>query len=368
MVLLRGKTARKPSEVWTGSTNLTDGGIYGQANVGHRVRDERDRRAVPRLLEAPRQRPRRAAPTPTKDPLNIAFLAGGRQRSRPRPPSSAKIPAGITPLFSPRSNIDADRPLRRSCSPRRSRCRAARSPSASPCRSAPRSSANTRTGRSASSCSRRRTSPKPTKAHPGRSSCSTRRTTPTRLRAQSCTPPLGRWVAETNNKKIGLNQHVTYIHLKFILHDPLGPDPIVVTGSANFSEASTIENDENMILIRGDRRVADIYFTEFNRLWGHYYYRSVVEATTAHPAKPGTPRTAQLPGPLRNHRMAEGLRARRPPIEARRPVRANDDLDRQRGDGARRARTADLLGAIQDPRFSERPVISIDWPDVQGFC
>ena len=29
-----------------------------------------------------------------------------------------------------------------------------------------------------------------------------------------------------------------------------------------------------MLLIRGDRRVADIYFTEFNRLWGHYYYRS----------------------------------------------------------------------------------------------
>src|SRR5262249_25636165 len=29
---------RKPTEVWTGSTNLTDGGIHGQANVGHWVR------------------------------------------------------------------------------------------------------------------------------------------------------------------------------------------------------------------------------------------------------------------------------------------------------------------------------------------
>jgi hypothetical protein len=47
-----------------------------------------------------------------------------------------------------------------------------------------------------------------------------------------------------------------------------------------------------MILIRGDRRVADIYFTEFNRLWGHYYYRSVVEAT-AHPPKPGAPQPPQ---------------------------------------------------------------------------
>jgi len=61
--------------------------------------------------------------------------------------------------------------------------------------------------------------------------------------------------------------------------DPLGKEPIVVTGSANFSVASTNDNDENMVLIRGSRRVADIYFTEFNRLFYHYYFRSVQEAT-----------------------------------------------------------------------------------------
>jgi hypothetical protein len=33
-----------------------------------------------------------------------------------------------------------------------------------------------------------------------------------------------------------------------------------------------------MLAIRGDRRVADIYFTEFNRLFNHYYFRSVVES------------------------------------------------------------------------------------------
>ena len=60
--------------------------------------------------------------------------------------------------------------------------------------------------------------------------------------------------------------------------DPLGADPIVVTGSANFSKASTNDNDENMLIIRADQRVADIYFTEFNRLFNHYYFRSVIEA------------------------------------------------------------------------------------------
>ena len=91
--------------------------------------------------------------------------------------------------------------------------------------------------------------------------------------------PLAQWVHETNTREIGLNQHVAYIHCKYLLHDPLGADPIVVTGSANFSDASTTENDENMVVIRGDRRVADIYFTEFNRLWNHYYFRSVVART-----------------------------------------------------------------------------------------
>jgi phosphatidylserine/phosphatidylglycerophosphate/cardiolipin synthase-like enzyme len=55
----------------------------------------------------------------------------------------------------------------------------------------------------------------------------------------------------------------------------------VVTGSANFSKASTTENDENMIIVRGDRRVADIYLTEFNRLFNHYYFRGVTESLGA---------------------------------------------------------------------------------------
>jgi len=89
--------------------------------------------------------------------------------------------------------------------------------------------------------------------------------------------PLYRWTRETNAGALKLNQHVSYIHSKFLLHDPLGADPIIVTGSANFSANSTNSNDENMLLIRGETRVADIYFTEFNRLFFHYYFRSVLE-------------------------------------------------------------------------------------------
>ena len=55
---------------------------------------------------------------------------------------------------------------------------------------------------------------------------------------------------------------VFFIHTKFLLVDPLSDDPLVCTGSANFSGASLKSNDENMILVRGDTRVADIYLKE----------------------------------------------------------------------------------------------------------
>jgi phosphatidylserine/phosphatidylglycerophosphate/cardiolipin synthase-like enzyme len=67
-----------------------------------------------------------------------------------------------------------------------------------------------------------------------------------------------------------------YIHTKFLLVDPLGDDPLVVTGSANFSRPSQRINDENMLAIRGDTRVADIYFGEFMRVFDHHYARYVV--------------------------------------------------------------------------------------------
>lgn len=71
-----------------------------------------------------------------------------------------------------------------------------------------------------------------------------------------------------------------YIHNKFMLVDPLSDDPLVVTGSANFSKPSQRTNDENMIVIRGNTRVADIYFGEFMRVFDHHYARYIVRVLT----------------------------------------------------------------------------------------
>ncbi|WP_206680664.1 phospholipase D-like domain-containing protein [Neoaquamicrobium sediminum] len=78
------------------------------------------------------------------------------------------------------------------------------------------------------------------------------------------------WLAE---KLTGLNSNVRYVHNKFMVLDPLSDDPIVIGGSANFSKKSTDSNDENMLVIRGDRRVADIYLGEFMRLYTHHAFR-----------------------------------------------------------------------------------------------
>jgi phosphatidylserine/phosphatidylglycerophosphate/cardiolipin synthase-like enzyme len=67
-----------------------------------------------------------------------------------------------------------------------------------------------------------------------------------------------------------------YIHTKFMLVDPLSDDPLVVTGSANFSRPSQRINDENMLVIRGDKRVADIYFGEYMRIFDHHYARYLI--------------------------------------------------------------------------------------------
>jgi phosphatidylserine/phosphatidylglycerophosphate/cardiolipin synthase-like enzyme len=83
-----------------------------------------------------------------------------------------------------------------------------------------------------------------------------------------------RWLREID--RVVAEAHVLWIHTKYMLVDPLGAAPAVVTGSANFSEASTDTNDENMLVIRNDRRVADIYLGEYMRLYSHYAFREAV--------------------------------------------------------------------------------------------
>lgn len=85
-----------------------------------------------------------------------------------------------------------------------------------------------------------------------------------------------RWLREMYSVD-GKSKHVYWIHTKYMIVDPLSNEPIVISGSANFSKASTDTNDENMLVIKGDLRIADIYFGEYMRLFSHYSFREAVK-------------------------------------------------------------------------------------------
>ncbi len=90
-----------------------------------------------------------------------------------------------------------------------------------------------------------------------------------------------RWLKEIDNIDNTL-KHIHWIHTKYMIVDPLGDTPIIVSGSANFSKASSDTNDENMLIIKGDKRIADIYFGEYLRLFSHYSFREVVKWALGH--------------------------------------------------------------------------------------
>ncbi len=81
------------------------------------------------------------------------------------------------------------------------------------------------------------------------------------------------------------------MHSKILLIDPLSDDPLICTGSANFSTNSLISNDENMLLIRGETRVADIYLTELDRIFKHFYDRDAINRIAS---RGGTPEGLHL--------------------------------------------------------------------------
>ena len=84
--------------------------------------------------------------------------------------------------------------------------------------------------------------------------------------------PVEQWTKELSTKTSAA-AGILYVHNKVFLIDPLENVPIVVTGSANFSKSSITSNDENTLIIKGDQRVADIYLTEYSRMFEHFWPR-----------------------------------------------------------------------------------------------
>jgi phosphatidylserine/phosphatidylglycerophosphate/cardiolipin synthase-like enzyme len=274
MVLLKGKK-EAPTEVWTGSTNISEGGIFGQTNVGHWVRDAGAAALFAQywtvLSEDPGGKKGDDAAKVRKK--NAAFREAV-EAILDVPTDWKKIPKGVTPVFSPRSGsavLDmygamVDDAARLSCITLAFGINQTFKALLED---------NTAQSHVGFFLLEKEDVPNPNSKKPF-VDIGVRQNI-YKAWGSFLKEPLHQWAKETSAGRLGLNHHVAFIHSKFLLMDPLGDDPIVVTGSANFSDASTNDNDENMLLIRGNERAADIYFTEFNRLFFHYYFRSIRE-------------------------------------------------------------------------------------------
>jgi len=92
---------------------------------------------------------------------------------------------------------------------------------------------------------------------------------------------LDKWFFKEEHFRPKNDGFVFFVHTKFLLIDPLSDDPLVCSGSANFSSGSLLQNDENMLLVRGNTRIADIYMTEFDRIFRHFYFRDIANELAA---------------------------------------------------------------------------------------
>jgi phosphatidylserine/phosphatidylglycerophosphate/cardiolipin synthase-like enzyme len=245
VVLTRGG---EPVAVWTGSTNVTEGGIFGQSNVGHVVR------------------------SPAVAAKYLAYweqLSGDPQGRALRTWNEANTPLeadpGLYPVFSPRSSLAALELY-------------------SKLLGEAQQSAFFTAAFGVNELLLQDLDDRPSvlryvllEKDGGQVSVIERSSNNEAAAGAAIDVTLGRWIAELDpvHKQV-LNKHVFYIHDKFMILDAFGAEPTLITGSANFSDASTKNNDENMLVIRGDTRVVDVYLGEFMRIFTHYRFRAMI--------------------------------------------------------------------------------------------
>jgi phosphatidylserine/phosphatidylglycerophosphate/cardiolipin synthase-like enzyme len=264
----------KPVCVWTGGTNFSDGGIFGHSNVAHVIEDNNVAKAYLTYWETLLND--ETTPVMRDEVERFSDIPGD-------PP-----PTGASALFSPRNNLDA---LQYYADLAMSAQDGLFMTFAFGINQVFKDVyKNSAAGFRLALLEKKTRSFKKTEAAKKKAeekAIQTLRNMPENVFAIGNFIRTNKFVGWVMEKLTGLNTNVRYVHNKFMLIDPIGNDPIVVTGSANFSDASTTNNDENMLIIRGNKRVADIYLGEFMRLFSHYSFReSLTWRKADEPPKP----------------------------------------------------------------------------------
>ena len=81
------------------------------------------------------------------------------------------------------------------------------------------------------------------------------------------------WAVEATRAQFLSNVGFAIIHSKVLVVDAFSTQPIVVTGSHNFSISASGSNDENFVVIRGDKALAEAYVVNIESAWRHYAAR-----------------------------------------------------------------------------------------------
>lgn len=101
------------------------------------------------------------------------------------------------------------------------------------------------------------------------------------LQPQGVDVALGPWIAEVTRRNFLSQIGHAIVHSKVLVIDPLSKDPVVVTGSHNFSAPASEKNDENLVIVRGQKKLAIAYATYVMSVYQHYRFRSYIREMLA---------------------------------------------------------------------------------------
>ena len=79
--------------------------------------------------------------------------------------------------------------------------------------------------------------------------------------------PISVWEKELNSAGFAIT------HSKYVVIDPFSDSCVVVTGSHNLGDQASYNNDENMVIIRGHRPIAEAYAANALDIYDHYAWR-----------------------------------------------------------------------------------------------
>jgi phosphatidylserine/phosphatidylglycerophosphate/cardiolipin synthase-like enzyme len=91
--------------------------------------------------------------------------------------------------------------------------------------------------------------------------------------------PLATFAAEVTRTQFLSQVGHAIIHSKVVVVDPFSNNPTVITGSHNFSSTASAKNDENFIIIKGDKALAEAYAVNIEGAYQHYRFRAFLDQT-----------------------------------------------------------------------------------------